>query len=273
MLASSGAGQETVYSGPGCPSGAPVQSYDVLAINVDITLNRFLDHDPGGYMYVLAENLEGVRAEEKQNEEARQGKADSADSKKGKGRRGKEVPEISADPAVSNGLQGDFIQPLVIRANQGECLVINFTNQLSNGESASLHIHGSTLYVASTGEAAIATNPDAMASPGGGITYKWWIAPDTQEGIHYFHSHGNERFQTGHGLFGALIVEPAGSKFLDPFTGEELKSGWLAIIEDSNGPDFREFVTIYHEIGNDAFRPLDREDGKLPLVDPITKSY
>ena len=36
---------------------------------------------------------------------------------------------------VSRGLRNDAIQPLVIRANQGDCVEIKFTNQASGGET------------------------------------------------------------------------------------------------------------------------------------------
>ena len=62
---------ETVTSGARCETGAPVRSYHVVAINVDITLNRYLDHDPQGRMYVLAEDLARVRDEEARNARAR----------------------------------------------------------------------------------------------------------------------------------------------------------------------------------------------------------
>ena len=45
-------------------SGVTTRTYDVAAINVDITLNRFGDHDPFGFMYVLADKLDDVRAQE-----------------------------------------------------------------------------------------------------------------------------------------------------------------------------------------------------------------
>ena len=35
-----------------CPATAPVKQYNVSAINVEITLNQWLDFYPG-YMYVL----------------------------------------------------------------------------------------------------------------------------------------------------------------------------------------------------------------------------
>jgi hypothetical protein len=60
-----------VSSGPRCPASAPVKDYHVSAINVEITLSRFLDYFPG-YMYVLKENVEKVRGEEAANRAARE---------------------------------------------------------------------------------------------------------------------------------------------------------------------------------------------------------
>src|SRR5207237_10787450 len=100
---------ESVRSGPRCDPSAPVRGYSVVAINVEITLNRFLDYDPQGRMYVLETDLPRVRAEEAQNREARAGRA---------------------EPAVSIGLHGDAIQPLTLRVNQGECLRVSLRNHL-----------------------------------------------------------------------------------------------------------------------------------------------
>lgn len=245
-------GEESVHVGVVCSSTAPIREYNVVAINVEITLNRFLDYDPQGRMYVLEEKLARVRREEAQNRAARSG---------------------NVEPAVSLGLQGDAIQPLTIRVNQGECLRVNLTNNLANGESTSFHIHGSGLYVADTGAPAIATNPDSIVARGVTGTYEWWVATEEQEGTHYLHSHGNTREQTSHGLFGAVIVEPKGSKYLDPLGGGELRSGWAAIIQDPNGSDFREFAYFYHEIGDDKYRHRDKNGNQVPLVDPISHVY
>src|SRR5262245_15262317 len=48
----------------GCVPGAPVRDYDVVAIAVDITLNRYGDHDPDGRMYALAGDVDAIRAAE-----------------------------------------------------------------------------------------------------------------------------------------------------------------------------------------------------------------
>src|SRR5262249_24563520 len=41
-----GSGRESVTPGGRCPPSAPAREYRVAAINVEITLNRFLDYDP-----------------------------------------------------------------------------------------------------------------------------------------------------------------------------------------------------------------------------------
>lgn len=44
--------------------GPAVKTFNISAIDVDITINRFSDHDPEGKMYVLDENIPTVRAQE-----------------------------------------------------------------------------------------------------------------------------------------------------------------------------------------------------------------
>jgi hypothetical protein len=170
-------------------------------------------------------------------------------------------------------LQGDAIQPLILRVNQGDCLRVTLHNQLEGGESASFHLHGAGLIVTASGAAATAANSEASIQPGEEVTVEWSVQPDQPEATHYFHSYGNVREQTSHGLFGAVIVEKANTRFLDPLTGEELRSGWSAIIQDADGSDFREFALIYHEIGNERYRHLDKWGRPVAQVDPYTGAY
>ncbi|TAK10007.1 MAG: hypothetical protein EPO39_01075, partial [Candidatus Manganitrophaceae bacterium] len=242
---------ESVTDGGRCPKGAPVKEYDISAINVEITLNQWLDYHPG-YMYVLTENEAKVRAEEKKNKEAR--------AKEG------------YDPgAVTTGLQGDMIQPLNIRGNQGDCVIITLRNKL-DGEDVGLHIHGSSTIVKSTGHPATAANPDANVKPGKSQTFEWYIQSVEQEGVHMLHSHVG-REQASLGMIGSFIVEPMGSSYIDPLTGKEAKSGWQMMITHPNKPDFREFVIFYHEIGDESFRPLNRNGEMIPQRDPNTDAY
>lgn len=243
------ASESVSRSGHKCPSDIPKRVYDVSAINVDISLNQYHDFYPG-YMYVLTENLDKVREEEEQNEDARLEDHDPG--------------------AVSNGLQGDFIQPLAIRVNQGECLVVNLSNEVED-EEVSFHLHGSSLVVANTGKPATSVNPDTNVAEGDTKTFEWHVGYEQQEGVHQFHSHNHTQAATG--LFGTVTVEPEGSRHLSPYTGEPLKSGWLAMIEDPDGPDFREFVVVYHETGDGEARPLNIDEEMISQRDPTAHNY
>ncbi|MEO5656627.1 MAG: multicopper oxidase domain-containing protein [Nitrospiria bacterium] len=246
---------ESVKTGGRCPANVPQKQYDVSAINVEITINRFLDYYPG-YLYVLTEDLDKVRAEEKKNTDAR---ATGGDGFTASG--------------VSLGLQGDLIQPLVIRANAGDCVRITLRNQTTNEEPVSMHIHGSSLVVKATGKAATMTNKDSLVMPGKTQEFEWYIPGNEPDKAHHFHSHA-VREQWALGMFGSLVVEPKGSKYLSPWTGQPMKSGWMATIEDPNGADFREFAIFYHEIGDEVFRINKKKDGELlDQRDALTDTY
>jgi Putative multicopper oxidases len=239
--------------GSGCDGRAPARAYDVAAVAVDITLNRYLDHDPRGRMYVLEEDLARVRDEESRNATARAG---------------------GGEPAVSVGLQGDAVQPLVLRVTPGECLRIRFRNGLPGDEAASVNVHGAPLRVAGTGAPAIGSEPGALATPGQAVTYEWQVADDEPEGTRYFHSHApREREQAVHGLFGAVIVEPKGSTWSDPRTGGPVRAGWDAMVSPPTRPAFREHAILYHEVGDETYQVLDRTGAFVPLVDPLTHAY
>src|SRR5712691_5136063 len=174
LLASDNKAEPVATGGGRCPSSATLKKYDVSMIAIEITLNQWLDYYPG-YMYILTENIEKARAEEARNNAAR------------------ENEKAPFDPgAVSTGLQGDIIQPLVIRGNQGDCVKITLRNQIKD-ESGSLHIHGASMIVSSTGKAAITTNPDTVLAPGKSVEMEWYIHPNTQEGVRQFHSYSNDR--------------------------------------------------------------------------------
>jgi FtsP/CotA-like multicopper oxidase with cupredoxin domain len=90
------------------------------------------------------------------------------------------------------------------------------------------------------------------------VRYRWY--PDAQVGTTYFHDHVNALSSWRHGLFGALIVEPPGSTYQDPYTGAHLDSGLRADIHTRSGVgvdvagSFREFVLMLSD-GTD----IDRE--------------
>jgi len=230
-----------------CSTGAAERSYDVSAINLRITLNRFGMNDPGGYMYVRDQDIPAVRAQE-------------------------------ASRQVSIGLREDAIQPLVLRANLGECLVVHFTNRLTQGPAGdsglggpaprtSFHALGLSFSADNAG-GAVGTNPDTTVAPGGNRTYR--ISVDGEEGAHAVHPLGDNRAVSSHGLFGTVVAEPAGSTWLDPETGNVANgTNWESIIVPPSGVSFREFVLNYHEIGNEQFDVKDSAGRDLPRVDDL----
>lgn len=249
------AGSESPVPGTACEPDTPVRHYEVAAIAVDMTLNRWGDHDPQGRMYALADAVRLVRDEERVNGAARASPVAG-----------------TVDPAVTLGLQGDAIQPLTLRTSPGECLRIRLLNSLA-GEDVSLSVHGSALRVVGTGPAVVA-NRAATAKPGGSVLYEWAVPATEPEATHYFHSHGpDERAQAGHGLFGAVIVEPPRSSWVDPRHPDRPATGWDAVVRDPAGPDFREFALYYHELGDETYQVQDRTGAFVPLVDPITRAY
>lgn len=233
-------------SGPSTPAD-PCQyeskwrEYNVSAIDVKMVLNRFGDRDDDAFMFVLDEKIKKI--EDWQNQPG----CTSWDNPGGH------------IPCVSTGLRDDLVQPLVLRANLGQCLVIHFTNRLSERKwpidrtpdgqpisKASIQIDGLAYSVERGGEpVTLAT----FAAENETITYKIPLPGDpAAERAYRFHDAGGNRQRVPHGLFGVIVAEPAGSKYLDPKTGYPSDgTGWEAIIEDPERRDFREFVIIYHE--------------------------
>ncbi|MCW2598860.1 MAG: uncharacterized protein JWM02_689 [Frankiales bacterium] len=236
-------------SGP-CPADVPQKVYDVQAINVDIPLNRFGDHDPHGRMYVLSSRLADVRQQE-------------------------------ASQKVSIGLRNDPIQPLVIRANQGDCVAVHYTNN-ADGGSFGLHIDGLAYSIGQSGDA-IGRNPASNAAKGETRTYQYYVPIDPAlEGAHYLHPGPGFRNEVNHGLFGSLVVEPPGATYLDPNAVDEahalaLESGWEAIVRPIGNKEFRENVQLYHEIGNEkndpSNQPLTRTGEQVRFIDPHSDAY
>ncbi len=231
---------------------APVDTFNISAINVNMPLNRYGTHDPNGFMYVLNSQISAVRTEE-------------------------------ASQQVSSGLDEDAIQPLVIRGHEGDCVTINLTNATTFGVQAADTAAGALNQtppqnvawnvdglpaVTSAGNVSsdVGNNPDNTAAPGQTVSYTVYLDPALGEGAHVFHSTGDYRQTQGHGLFGTLIAEPKGSQFLDPHTMQPLQSGWDAVIQMPSGategtqnapePTFREFALLFHEIGDEDYREI-----------------
>ena len=88
----------------------------------------------------------------------------------------------------------------VLRFQEGEDVVINVTNNLS--ESTSIHWHG--LILPYQQDSVPKISYDGIA-PGETFTYRF---PIVQSGTYWFHSHSG--FQEPDGAYGAIVIEPKG---------------------------------------------------------------
>jgi hypothetical protein len=216
-----------------CPGSAPVRSYNVSIFNSQTSLNH------GGPGITFDTGMPG----ESDNDEP--------------GSTGSWATMYSLSQDESAILAGTKPAiPLVIRANAGDCLKVTLKNDLpsdnwtwtwgSGSTRAGFNI-GNVIYNPQTSYgAAIGYDPDSTVAPGGSRTYVYYV--DKELGTNLILNMGNESSWRA-GAYGALIAEPAGSVYEDPFTGQQIQSGIFAdIFPGSGGPaPFREYATIFSD--------------------------
>jgi manganese oxidase len=186
--------------------------YNVVAIPIRIVVNNFGDYNPNGMMYVLKENEKKVKDLVRKN------------------------PFSTVD----------LVQPLVIRANEGDIVEILFENKLPF--HTGMHFQEADYDVLSADGANVGYNPDTTVAPGESIIYTLITSHD---GIYYFSDLGNvsssEQGSNTNGLFGALFVEKRFSWWTDPVSGKPMNSGIYADIHHPLLPSFREYAWIFQD--------------------------
>jgi FtsP/CotA-like multicopper oxidase with cupredoxin domain len=208
-------------NGSVCPSSAPARSYNVSIFN-GITFDKGMpgesDNDAAGstgswaMMYSLTKDEAAIKA--------------------------------GTMPAV----------PLAIRADAGDCVRVTLHNDLptdnwtwtwgSGPTKAGFNI-GNVLYNPQTSfGGAIGYDPDSSVAPGGQRTYVYYV--DKELGTNLVLNTANESTWR-QGAYAALIAEPRGSAWEDPFTGQPLQSGIFADILRPDGTAFRENVTLFSD--------------------------
>ncbi len=137
------------------------------------------------------------------------------------------------------------LEPLVLRANIGEIVKINFKNNLT-ANPASFHIPQLVKTTDSMG-GAIGFDNDSTAAPGASRTL-WYVIDPRYEvprsmAISDF---GDPSNGGASGLYGAFIVEPAGSTYSNPVTGAPVNAGAVVKVSGPNGI-FTDAALIFHE--------------------------
>jgi hypothetical protein len=246
--------QAPVVRDPGnpCPTGVPLRTYSVVAINQDIKFNDMQDadpatseHDPNGLMYVLQEDLAAIRDGTKQPEPLvlRANAGDCIEvTLRNDLDRTKLVPHCfeAIEPGQLATTAGTTFPDCIDEPPNNEVNVPGFQPFFVDNR-VSLNPQGVNYHIGSDG-ANVGLNFNTTVAPGESILYRWY-APD-EFGLGMLHDRGDVQNHLHHGLYGGLIIEPRGSSFLNPKTGAPIRSGQEAVIVDPNGPDFRENVVL-----------------------------
>lgn len=225
-----------------CPCRCPkeIKVFELAVVQANIIYNRYGWHDPQGRFFVLKEDIERHGTLENYLEKVNCGKI---------------RPE-----------------PLVIRANAGDCVEIRMTNFLPEfieespfqmktlTDIVGFHIHLVKFDTIVSDGAANGWNNIAGAGKYETLIERFYANEELN--TVFFHDHLFANSHQQHGMFGALLIEPAGSVFLNPKNGRPLKSGVNAVIKKANGESYREFALFVHD-----FALLFDKDGK-PLNPP-----
>ena len=164
------------------------------------------------------------------------------------------------------------VEPLIIRANAGDCIELRTTNLLPEYLEANAfqlrtrtdivghHVHLVKFDTITSDGAANGWNNIAGARKYETLVERFFA--DEELRTVFFHDHLFANAHQFHGVFGALVIEEAGATFHDIRSGEELRFGTKAVIRRRDGTSFREFALFVHDFAN-----LFDKDGK-PLNPP-----
>lgn len=214
------------------PPGATVRRFEISAIQKDLLYNRYGDHDPDGLLFVPSAQVNDVLC-------------------------GRQEPI-----------------PLILRANAGDWIEVILHNQFDPNRPIQQDLYPSVpIELLHTPSNRVSLNPQFLrydpvassgvnvgfnpieqtAGPGECIRYLWHA--DKEYGASMLTSFGDLRNHRHHGLFGAIIIEPAQSDFIGdsgPACEQYLEQ---SVISAPGAQPFREFVLFAHN----GIRLLDKD--------------
>jgi hypothetical protein len=222
-------------------------------MRAEIAYNAAGEHDPDGIVYVAQE----------------------VNVSPGPGKTEEDVVGVTDGPVTIDDAErvrsGELNpEPLFIRANVGDCVTVKLRNELDTVDlvearpfDASIHPHYVGYDVLASDSLPNGfnyyqgTEPTKFTDPEQGNVSRWYA---DEEGTIYFHDHIFAIKQGIHGMFCGLLVEPQGSQWRDPYSGERVFSGAKADIvppESAETAPFREQALHYHD-----FAPLRKPNGE-----------
>ena len=205
---------------PPCPGKDDVvRRYEVAAVQTELVYNRYGDHDPDGLIFVPLEDVDLVLA-------------------------GKYTPK-----------------PLILRANVGDWLEVTLHNlwdpnrpvpyfdyptvplELKHKPSNRVSLNPQFLKydpVCDSGINVGYNHKEQTVGTGESKRYLW--KADREYGTCVLQSFGDMRNHRYHGLFGAVVIEPAGAQWYENFTKKKNPFAEQAVITAPGEETFREYV-------------------------------
>jgi hypothetical protein len=157
------------------------------------------------------------------------------------------VYALTVDVAAIQAGQKE-VEPLVLRANQGDCLIVRLRNRIDpdslyGGTRAGFDLGMLVRNQQLSSGAAVGLNPDSTVAAGLDGEYRFLV--DAEIGTTIFQNLGSPA-SLRHGAYGLLIVEPTGSQWFNSATGAPLtttSTSTEAVIDPPGSqPAFREFA-------------------------------
>jgi hypothetical protein len=209
------------------------------------------------------------------------------------------VRDTDLDP-LTGKLKTDKPEPLILRANAGDCIEVTLTNRLPGwppdldgyntlpmivekfnnnnvAPSGEVGLHPQLLHfnVNKSNGVNVGNNAVQTAKPGGKVTYQWYAGDlsisDTGVGTAVPVEFGAINLTSsdpikhgGKGAIGALIIEPQGATWI-----EDANSRAQATVTKADGTSFREFVLLFQNDVNLRFSERFDAQGR-PLAVPNT---
>lgn len=252
------------------------RNYEISAVSVNIWFNKYGDHDHDGMMYILKELKEilkyvkDLQAYKNDNEppkptfQALMTERARLIAKFFPNDDINRINEWLPDTVEKSKLPHPLVVPLVLRAAKGDTIEIKLTNEIE-GRKVGIHLVGPGTTIPSDGTN-IWDNPSSLADHNQTQNYRWKCE---HEGVFVFHDagdfRGDEKGTNAHGLFGALVVEPEGSRWTDP--------------EDKNLPFYSGLYADVHQqtdavINTAPKAPYPRRDNLTPPnANALTDAY
>ena len=134
-----------------------------------------------------------------------------------------------------------FPEPLVMHVAAGECIRVTLTNQRT-GSNASFHV-GVLLHDLNSSGINVGNNPgDQTVAPGGQKTYTYYADTQRLESTMISDFGGDNSGLDG--LYGSVVVAPAGATFTDPESGQATDIGSQVDVHVPGQAAYRDFTLL-----------------------------